>query len=101
IEGQVEGSITVNGHALTVGLGGHIDAETIADTIVIEGSAKGHLCATTRALIHETANITGNISAPAVAVADGATIHGRIVTGIRQEVPSRMVDNPRTLTSAA
>src|SRR4051812_41157643 len=89
IAGHVEGSITITGYALTVAADGHIDAETVGDTIVIDGRAKGRLSAATRILVQQTANVTGELSAPAITVIEGATVHGRIDTGTRKAVQPR------------
>ena len=102
IAGHVEGSIAITGHALTVAPDGRIDAETVADTIVIDGTAKGRLNAMTRIVVRATASISGDVSAPAISLAEGATVHGRIDTGVRKTVSSQMAaDLPVPGKSAA
>src|SRR5262245_7633486 len=84
IAGRVQGSIAMAGHTLTVAADGHIDVEAVADTIVLDGTAVGKLNATTRMLIHQGATVTADLSAPTLAITEGATIHGRIETGARK-----------------
>ena len=45
IAGKVEGTVDVEGHALTLDPGGRLDANIIAQTIVIAGVVKGSLTA--------------------------------------------------------
>jgi cytoskeletal protein CcmA (bactofilin family) len=80
IAGQVEGSVTVNGHTLTIAAGSHISATVSADAIVVAGHVKGKLTATTRIDLKETASVEGEAAAPSVSMVEGATVHGRIET---------------------
>ena len=80
IAGQVEGSITVNGHTLTIAAGSHIAATVSADAIVVCGQVKGKLSATKSIVLRETASVEGEASAPSVSIVVGATVHGRIET---------------------
>jgi cytoskeletal protein CcmA (bactofilin family) len=81
VAGSVEGSITITGHGLTITSDGNIKADATAETILIEGSANGRLTATTRMTLKDTSVVSGEIHAPALAVAEGATIQGKIDTG--------------------
>lgn len=85
VAGTVEGTVTVSGGALTVTAEGTLNADAKADTILVEGTAKGTLTAATRVTLRNTANVTGEIHAPVLAVAEGATIHGKINTGGRKK----------------
>ena len=76
--GRIEGSVQVTGHTLTVQAGGHIEADIQARQIVVAGRVTGMLCADDRIELRDTANIEGDLSAPRVAIADGAEIHGRV-----------------------
>lgn len=78
IAGRVEGTVTVNGHVLTIDGAGHANANVKADTIIVSGHAVGSLAATVRLVVQETAVIDGNLTAPLVSVADGAEVHGRV-----------------------
>jgi cytoskeletal protein CcmA (bactofilin family) len=80
IAGRVEGSVTVTGHTLTIAAGSHLTATVSADSIVVAGSVKGKLTASTRIVLRETASVEGEASAPSVNMVEGATVHGRIET---------------------
>jgi cytoskeletal protein CcmA (bactofilin family) len=84
IAGSVEGSVSVNGHALTITREGNLNADATADTILIEGSAKGRLSASSRMTLQSSSTVTGDILAPALFIAEGATIHGRVEAGARK-----------------
>jgi cytoskeletal protein CcmA (bactofilin family) len=84
IAGRVDGSVEVVGHALTIAEGGKATATLLAATIVVGGSVEGSLCANDRIVVSETAVIEGDLAAPAVRVADGAMVQGRIETGDRR-----------------
>ena len=81
VAGTVEGTISVNGHPLTITAEGTLLADAEADTILVEGTAKGSLTAKSRMTLRNTANVTGEIHAPVLAVAEGATIQGKVDAG--------------------
>jgi cytoskeletal protein CcmA (bactofilin family) len=84
IAGHVDGSVTVEGHALTIVAGGQATANVTADVIVVAGTVNGRLNAGTRIIVRETAVIDGDLTAPSVSLADGATVCGRIETAERK-----------------
>ena len=84
IAGRVDGSVEVVGHALTIAEGGKTTATLMATTIVVSGAVQGSLCANDKIVVSETAVIEGDLTAPAVRVADGANVQGRIDTGDRK-----------------
>jgi cytoskeletal protein CcmA (bactofilin family) len=80
ISGHVDGTIEVSGHALTVAPDASLNATVNADIIIVGGSVKGSLLAGTRILVRDTATIEGDLSAPVIGLADGATVSGRVET---------------------
>ena len=84
IAGHVDGTIAVDGHALTVVAGGRVKASVTAHTIVIGGCVRGRHNARALIVVHETATIKGDLSEPAVSFADGATEHGNVETAARR-----------------
>ena len=80
IAGHVEGTVEVDGHALTVAEGASVAATVTGDTVVIQGKVKGELSASVKIVIQQTATIEGGFRAPTISVADGATIHGKLET---------------------
>ena len=90
IAGRVDGTIEVVGHAVTLVSSGRLDAIVSAHTIVIDGTVNGNLTADARIVVGETATIEGQVSAPMVSVASGATLHGKVeATGRREKSTER------------
>jgi cytoskeletal protein CcmA (bactofilin family) len=84
ISGHVDGTITVEGHGVTIDGSGSVDANITAEMIVVEGVVNGSLTAGTRIVIRSSASVEGDALAPSVSVAEGAMIQGRVETAKRQ-----------------
>jgi cytoskeletal protein CcmA (bactofilin family) len=82
--GHVDGSVEVIGHALTIVEGGKATATLLATTIAVSGTVQGSLRANEKIVVSETAVIDGDLAAPALSLADGARVQGRIDTGDRR-----------------
>ena len=80
IAGRVEGSINVTGHLVVVESGAHVVGDITATGIVVSGTVHGSLLAEERINAEAGADLQGDISAPRIAVADGAVVNGRIET---------------------
>lgn len=80
VNGQVEGTIDLQGHNLTVGVGGAVRANIAANTVTIHGAVTGNVLAIERIDVRETGSIDGDIGAPRVAVSAGAVLRGRVET---------------------
>ena len=80
IAGQIEGTVEVAGHAVTVCPGARVTASLSAHTIIVEGSVNGTVLGTERIVIRESASIQGDICAPSVSLAEGATVDGKLET---------------------
>jgi cytoskeletal protein CcmA (bactofilin family) len=78
IAGRVDGTIEVNGHTVTVASGAHVEADILADTIIVGGEVSGTLSAGARIVVAHTAVVEGDLSAPAVSLADGAILQGTV-----------------------
>ena len=83
IAGHVDGSISAEGQPVTIVEGGLVTATVEAQTIIVSGTVKGHLIADARIVIRESAVIDGDVAAPAVSLAAGGTVNGRIETAER------------------
>ena len=88
ISGIVDGTIDADGHPLTVDDGGKVTATITAHTIVIAGKVQGALSADARIIVRETATINGDLSAPAVSLAEGAQVQGRVETAAKKSALS-------------
>lgn len=78
IEGQVEGTIDLKGHQLTIGEQGTLQANVKAKTITVEGKVKGDLFGEERIAIRSSSQVQGNIKADRVILEDGAKFRGSI-----------------------
>jgi cytoskeletal protein CcmA (bactofilin family) len=78
IAGQVDGTIDVAGHIVTVEQGALVAADISAAAIVVCGKVQGALAAATRIHLHASAEVKGDLNAPRLAVEDGAVIQGSI-----------------------
>src|SRR6187399_2716492 len=78
IEGQVEGKIELRQNILTIGPNGKIKAQVFAKTVVVQGEVTGNITATERVDIRDAGSVDGDLSAPRIAIADGAHFRGSI-----------------------
>lgn len=78
IEGRVEGKIDLNQNLLTVGANGKVKAQVFAKTVVVIGEVLGNVTAVEKVSIQEKGAVDGDISAPRVAIAEGAHFRGSI-----------------------
>ena len=75
VEGTVEGSIRLTAE-LRVAQGGTVKAEVSANTVVVAGEVIGDCHATERVVLESTGRLTGNIRAPRIVIAEGASFRG-------------------------
>ena len=79
IEGQFEGKIELRDNALTVGPNGKIKAEMLfAKSVDILGRVTGKIAAVDVVSIRENGAVDGDITAPRIAIADGAHFRGSV-----------------------
>jgi cytoskeletal protein CcmA (bactofilin family) len=78
IEGQVEGKIELRQNILTIGANAKIKAQVFAKTVIIQGEVQGNVTATERVDIRDNGSVDGDLSAPRIAIADGAHFRGSI-----------------------
>lgn len=80
VDGEVEGSIQLDGHSLTIGQNGRVRANLKAKDVVVQGRVDGNVTAGDRLDLRKTAIVTGDIQAQRIAVEDGAFLKGKIET---------------------
>ena len=81
VDGEVEGSIELNNHSLTIGLGAGVKADVAAKAVLINGTVVGNVHATERVDLRATGSVDGNISTPRLVMAGGATVNGTVESG--------------------
>src|SRR3954453_18836293 len=78
IDGNVDGTIEVGDHALTIGKGATIKAGLVAKSILISGAVVGDVIGTDRVELKGGASIKGDVTTPRLVMEDGATINGTV-----------------------
>lgn len=81
IDGDVEGSIELGGHTLTIGEEARVRADLLAKTVTISGRVSGNVKAVEKVDLRATGSVDGNITAPRFVMADGATVLGKVQAG--------------------
>ena len=76
IAGRVEGTIDAPGHVVTIEAGAHVTADVAAGSIVVSGTVEGSLVAEDRIALRAGAEVDGDMTAPRLAVEDGASVRG-------------------------
>ena len=96
IDGQVEGTIELREHHLTVGPNGRVAANINAKEVVIQGSVKGNVKAVDRVEIRKSGSLTGDLVAARVVIEDGAFFKGSIDIQKGGEAHARPAEPKRT-----
>jgi cytoskeletal protein CcmA (bactofilin family) len=76
IAGRVEGTIDASGQVVTIEAGAHVTADVAAGSIVVSGTVQGSLVAEERIALRAGAEVDGDMTAPRLAVEDGASVRG-------------------------
>ena len=78
IEGRVEGTIESKQHSVVIGQQAAVKAQILAKDVVVLGKVVGDITASTKIEIRPQGRVEGDLVAPAVAIAEGATFRGSI-----------------------
>jgi cytoskeletal protein CcmA (bactofilin family) len=78
VQGQVEGTISLQQNLVTVGKDGKVNATVNARVIIVEGQVDGDLNAEEQVTLKKSAGVRGNIVSPRVSLEDGARFKGSI-----------------------
>lgn len=76
--GQMEGSVTLPGHTLTIGPHADIKAAIAAKSVVILGAVTGNVSARERVEIQTTGSVNGDVESPRLAMEDGGSLCGKV-----------------------
>jgi cytoskeletal protein CcmA (bactofilin family) len=80
IDGRVQGTVELRDHVLTVGPYAQILGDIVAKSVVVRGMVTGSIIAGDKVTLSETGTVEGDITAPRLALADGAVLRGRVET---------------------
>ncbi|MGH9529496.1 MAG: bactofilin family protein [Terriglobales bacterium] len=97
VDGQVEGTIELQGNSLTVGPNGQLRANVNAKNVIVHGVLEGNVKASERTDLRKSAVVTGDISSQKIAIEDGAYFKGKV--DIQKESSHR--DTPKMAHSGA
>ena len=78
IDGQVEGTIQLREHILTIGANGRIKAQVFAKSVIVLGEVTGNVTASEKVDIRDNGSVDGDIVSPRVAIAEGAHFRGSV-----------------------
>ncbi len=76
--GPGRGQDRIAQHILTIGPNAQIKAQILAKAVVVQGEVHGNVTATDKIEIRDAGSVMGDLSAPRVAIADGAHFRGSI-----------------------
>jgi len=104
IEGQVEGKIHMRDHNINVAQSGRVSAEIHAKSVVIHGEVNGNVVADEKIEIAESGRLVGDLSAPRIAISDGAQFRGSVdmshAQGGRTAAPPQVKEKPQVQVAA-
>ena len=78
IDGEVEGTLELHDHRLTVGANGKVKANIKAREVVVIGTITGNVETTDRLEIRKEAKLIGDIKTARVQIEDGAYFKGHV-----------------------
>jgi cytoskeletal protein CcmA (bactofilin family) len=84
IQGQVDGSVALDLHSVTVGGGGRVKADIAGRVITVEGTVEGNLRAKEQIILRGSSTVHGDLKAPRVVLEDGASFRGLVDMGARE-----------------
>ena len=105
IEGQVDGKVDLHQNTLTIGANGRITAQVVAKVVIVLGQVHGNITATEKVDIRDNGSVDGDVSAPRIAIAEGAHFRGSIDMqqksgGAKTTAPAASASAPATPAAA-
>ena len=85
LDGEVEGSIELREHHLTIGPHGKVRASVNARDVVVHGQVNGNVRGSERVELKKSAVLTGDIVTQRIVIEDGAVFKGSLDT--QREAP--------------
>src|SRR5437660_1637255 len=85
LDGEVEGSIDLHEHSLTIGPHGRVRANVKARDVVVHGKVDGNVHGTDRVELKRSAVLTGDVNTQRIVIEDGAFFKGAI--DIKKDAP--------------
>ena len=101
LDGEVEGSIELRGHSLTVGPNGRVKANINARDVVVHGKVEGKVTASGRVELKKSAVQVGDIVTQRIVIEDGAFFKGGIDIQKEQAAAKPAEAKPAVAAAAA
>jgi cytoskeletal protein CcmA (bactofilin family) len=99
IDGEIDGSVELQEHRLTVGPNGKVQAGVKAREVVVLGTIQGNVEATDKIDIRKDARLVGDIKTVRIVIEDGAFFKGSIDI-VRPEAKAAAAASPRPAVSS-
>jgi cytoskeletal protein CcmA (bactofilin family) len=99
VDGEVDGTLELQEHRLTIGPNGKVQASIKAREVVVVGTVHGNIEATEKIDIRKEAKLVGDIKTARIMIEDGAYFKGSI--DIQKPEVSRPPAAPRPQAAAA
>ena len=80
IDGTFQGEISSE-NTLIVGETGTIEATIRSNTVVVSGAVTGNIVAARQIVLHKSARVQGDMSAPSLVIEEGAVFNGQLNMG--------------------
>lgn len=87
MDGDIEGTITLPEHGLTIGPNAMVKADIRVRDLVVFGKVTGNLTATGRVDIRNSAVVNGDIVSGRLSIEENATISGKVSLGGEKSQP--------------
>ncbi len=100
LDGEVEGSIQLQGHNFTVGPNGRVKGDTRAKDVVVHGKVEGNITAD-RVELKASALHVGNIVTQRIVIEEGAYLKGSVDIQREQKPEIKADPKPAVATAAA
>ena len=101
IQGEVEGTIEISGHRLTIDGQGNVRAGVKARTVEVQGTVEGQVEAIDKVYIRKGAKFVGDIRSGGIIIEDGGYIKGRVDLSQRANGKAAVNGSGQMLEAAA
>jgi cytoskeletal protein CcmA (bactofilin family) len=78
VDGNVEGTIELRDHMLTIGPNGNVKANVSAKTVVIHGKLDGSIHASDRVDLRKSAVVASDVTTQRISIEEGAYLKGKV-----------------------
>ena len=78
IDGEIEGTIELQGNGLIIGPNGQVRANVNAKTVVVHGKINGNIRSSDRTELRKSAVATGDVFTQRISIEDGAYFKGKV-----------------------